>query len=185
VFYVIPSCARSIFRYRLWRLRDDLVDDLRGGTFEDVEQPRRLVREVETAIRAARDLTVFRVVLFTMLARGHEPPEREEVDLSVLSKPDRERLGRYMKTFHWLLTRHVLAGTVSGWIFTAIVFPLAAIAVTYRSLRIFRSTPLSVPRIIFKQAKRNVRREVDIDAALPYLSERDRRAKQEKLSAFV
>src|SRR4051812_30215362 len=72
VFNIIPNCSTSRFRYRVWRIRDSLVDDLRAGTFTIREQPEHLVNLFETAIEEAGDVSALNAGLMHLSTRRQE-----------------------------------------------------------------------------------------------------------------
>jgi hypothetical protein len=117
VVYVIPSCTVSFFRYRLWETRDDLVDDLRHGKFQNQEQPRRLVAMLEVAIETAPEMSMLNFLLLHYSTRGAKLPRPfPPVELNDLTPLDRERLEKHLTAFHDAMTTRLLLGRlVAGW----------------------------------------------------------------------
>src|SRR5687767_10222307 len=89
LFVFLPACSRSAFRNRVWRLRDDVVDQLMRGEYENREQPMRLVRDAEAAIRFAPEISLLNFWLMHRAARAAAPPARDLLDLEVLGTEDR------------------------------------------------------------------------------------------------
>jgi len=101
---VIPWCLRSLFRYRLWRLRDSIVDGVHAGDLP-VDDAARLLSRVDNTIRYAREITALNMFLVSAATRGleeHEPP----LD---------ERLREYEGKWEDATVRHVIYGSPSGW----------------------------------------------------------------------
>jgi hypothetical protein len=145
IFYVVPSVARSIFRYRLWRLRDEIVDSLADDRFEDRVQPERLMHDVEKTIRYAKEFSLWRLLLLRWLTKGRAlPPEaqREMFDLKRAPIVDQELLATYELEYHASIARHVFFGTPLGWVCIAFLFPIAFAIVLMRdaSGRVFADT---------------------------------------------
>ncbi len=123
---VVPSCNMSIFRYRLWGLRDRLVDQIRDGAFDDDERAREVLEFVEVAITAAPDIGAVKLLFARWSCRG--VPVSAPFRLDGLSANDKSLLGQYLNEFHHYLVRHILLGNPSGWVLTAVAFPVAFIA---------------------------------------------------------
>ena len=64
VFKLVPDYALSHNRYKLWRLRDVLADEIRHGAFSDAGQPRAVLRVIERSIESLSDLSALNLVLF-------------------------------------------------------------------------------------------------------------------------
>jgi len=99
IFWIIPGCWTSQFRYRVWRLRDEIADDIRRHRFEDETQARILLGDVEAAIRCAHQLSMVNMLIVFRLTRRHPPADaqgsRAWLDLSAVKDPnDAARLKR-------------------------------------------------------------------------------------------
>lgn len=126
---IIPDCARSLFRYRLWRLRDELVDEIRAGTFENDEMPKVLAAVVEGTITVAPEATLARMLMAAWTCRSMQVPEL--FDFESLGRGDRRLLEKRFSEYRQIAVRHILLGAPSGWILTALVgvlvVPVAAL----------------------------------------------------------
>lgn len=160
-FKVIPYCALSMFRYRLWRFRDGLADDIRRGSFEDQTQPRIFLRLVETSIENANELSPLNMLLFRLSIVGmREPPRQLELN-QISSAKDRERLMGKMAAFERMLIRHAFTGTPSGWFVTLGAVPVAIIATLIAQLR-----GVADGETLIEGAKEYVSREFETDVAV-------------------
>jgi hypothetical protein len=181
VWMVIPSCARSLFRYRLWRLHDALIDDFRGKHFTDEQQPRLLLREIDAAIAVAGELSLFRLFLVALKARRLLPmvdPD-EWFDPEKAHPKDRDLVAERYGELQFALRKHVLIGAPSGWVFLILIFPLALIVTVIQMSRHL------VLRDVFRETKSRVRNEVpDPQPALALLGTRADRHHRE-LSSYA
>lgn len=118
VFWLVPRNLRGMFRYRLWRLRDELADDIRSEEFERTDEPRRVLRAVECFIASADVLTPFRVGMILALAwpkRRMLEDGDQPLSLRGLSPDDKKRLGAYIKRFNTTVSHQIFVGSPSGW----------------------------------------------------------------------
>jgi hypothetical protein len=132
IVWIVPSYATSHLRYRLWRLRDELVDDIRAGKFDDDEQPRELVAIVESVIERAAEFSALNVVLLRLsVGRRFRPPHPLKLDK--VSDRDRERLEQCLEGLLDAVMVKSLLGTPSGWLMCVVLFPVALLsAITTR-----------------------------------------------------
>src|SRR3954453_6241226 len=81
VFFAIPVCQRSRFRYQLWQLRDQVVDQrILSGRATAPDQWEGLRTEIEQAIRYAPSVTMFRLFLFSVLAWRSAISQRPHIE---------------------------------------------------------------------------------------------------------
>jgi hypothetical protein len=129
---IIPACATSLCRNRLWRLRDDTIDDILHGRIANVEQARRLVHELHAAITVAPDLSLINVVALNRMARRIDLSRTDHFELSELGRADRARLEPRYFEFRWSLVKNALFGSPSGWFVVALLVPMVVIATLYK-----------------------------------------------------
>jgi hypothetical protein len=117
IFHVIPNCLLSMFRYRLWRQRDELAADIRNGSFERTEAPEELVELMERFIQFAPEFSAARVTLGRIVEGLSDVPAPREplLDMTEMLPEEQEMLGRYMTKFNDSVGDHVLLETPSGW----------------------------------------------------------------------
>jgi|GEM_PF-4148276 hypothetical protein len=111
VFFAVPNALRALFRHRLWRLRDEVIDKAIAGELEPSEA-RQFAREVENTIEAATELTPARLVWF-YVAGGRKAALSDRPKHSEAMHPYAIELGRQL--FIQLFT-----GSPSGWLFLPI-----------------------------------------------------------------
>jgi hypothetical protein len=121
ILWLVPRNLRSLFRYRLWRLRDGLATEIRAENFDEVREPRHLLDSVECFIEMAEELTPLRISLLILSARPAYVFDKETEDtyalsLAGLSRHDKDLLGRYVAEFNDAVTKHVFFGSPSGWL---------------------------------------------------------------------
>lgn len=122
---VVPDCATSRFRYRLWQLRDELVDDVRHDEFSNGERARRFVSSFEWAIEQAADLSALNLILLH-ISRPHSD-RADPLALDGLDPADAQRLGAYREKFEVAVATKALLGTPSGWIALVLVVPIGLV----------------------------------------------------------
>ena len=67
LFVSVPRDMRSIFRHKMWQVRDDAMDEIiRCGKSEDTHRIGVVVNIAELLIAIADDLTLFGIVRFLM-----------------------------------------------------------------------------------------------------------------------
>lgn len=156
---VVPDCGTSHFRYRLWALRDELVDEIRAGEYEDEARAQRFVAMFEWAIEQAADLSVLNVILLH-LSRPHRAG-RDPLDLEGLAPADASRLQVYRDDFERAMAMKAL-GTPSGWIFMALALPAALVVVPCELL--FRRRNRG--RALLERVRRHAVADFDLNPAL-------------------
>lgn len=179
LLHTIPDSLVSLFRYRLWALRDTIVDEILGGLYQDRRAAVRVAREVELVIDYANELTMFKFFVFNRLARDPDLPRYEELTLDELSATDRERLARHLDELYSYVGHHAFLGSPSGWVSFIALFPYAAVVGLIRYLRNRGSRKDSGIDSLFEEAKHAARSRADIqedlEDALTVLRRRDRR----------
>ena len=131
LFLVVPSCQTTFFRNRLWRIRDDLADDVRAGRFADHrEVANELYRHIDIVIRFGADLSPAKVTLFHVFSIGVEKTESWDENFSVVKDDDdRERLKEHYKRVRSAMVFHFYGGSPSGWLLFALVTLLTPLVV--------------------------------------------------------
>jgi hypothetical protein len=126
---VIPACNRSMFRFRLWKLRDELADEIRAGVFHDSARARELMVLTEDVIERAAEVSAGRLLLLHAAARGrlHYLTEAA-IGLEGLDEHDLPLLTARCRTLEWVMRRHVMFGSPVGWLLLATLVPLSLLA---------------------------------------------------------
>jgi hypothetical protein len=127
LFRIIPNCLVSLFRYRLWRKRDALYDEVRTGKFHGTKQAYELVRDMEAFIEGAAELSPVNIGLLWATHR-HMPTPDEVIDMKSMDARDRRRLTKHLIAFQKDIAKHVFLETPSGWILTLLASPLIGLA---------------------------------------------------------
>lgn len=155
VVLLIPGYTESILRYRLWRVRDQVYDDIASGKLPDCRASRNLIDEVETLIRASHHMTLPRILLLWVAC----PRQTNNVTQPSHDLYTNEQI-EYAKQIHdgayELCARHAIFGTYSGWF--AIPF-LVTIGVVMRIFHLYQQTKKFGFYMLECLAKESVRNE--------------------------
>jgi hypothetical protein len=178
VVRIIPSCNVSMYRYRLWRLRDQVADDVREGVFQDATQPQRLVRFIEGIIVLAPELGAVKLAIMRWSCR-HVPDAKYPFDLQALRPQDRKIMEARLNELGTLTARRILFGSPSGWCLTLVLTPLALIS----SLVAHLLSGAVDGGSVIEEARHRVRDEIEVDRALMLLGDRSTPNRSALLSA--
>lgn len=138
VWFAILTLPRwlvtSLHRGRLWKLRDQLYDDMRHGAFPGHEaQALKIVTLAEHAILAVPFFTPWNVRRFSKLIGTISPEDRrlwaEKVRLDLQDVPSLEF---YRDRIHTMLSQQLLTGSWIGLLMTA---GALARALTHKTIR--------------------------------------------------
>src|SRR4051794_24687215 len=108
LFKVIPSALLSMFRYRLWRQRDELAAEIRAGEFEHRKQAEGVLARIECFIKLAAELSPLHIWLMRGSMVGVDVQEQERLDFSALAVDEHKVLERHLERLSSSLTDHVL-----------------------------------------------------------------------------
>lgn len=139
LIWVIPNSLLSLFRYRLWRMRDGLYDEIRAGKFHGTKQAYVLVEDMECFIERAKELSPLNIALILLSHRRLEVPKGEIIDMSGMDARDKRRLTKHLENFQIAIIKHVFYETPSGWILTLPALPFIAYAKLSAALRRLRN----------------------------------------------
>jgi hypothetical protein len=165
LFSIIPRCRTSLFRYKLWELRDQIADETRNGMFEDRARAKELVKEVERTIRWAPGMTPLSMSLARWAGKGMEfrPAHPREAIVKGLNPKDLAMFDQRLEELDRLSMRHVFLDSPSGWVYLAWAF-LKALAGEVRSNRDGASGPVDLREpehsTVLRDAKVRVSAEV-------------------------
>ncbi len=129
VLVVVPRCKTSRFRYLLWQQRDELVDEVRHGEYENPKGAEGLIALIETAIEDAHDLTAINFVSFRLLFTRHMDLHKEDpFGLADLNAADRRRLREHLTAVDHTLFDKAFLWTPSGWLLLPVLLLLALLS---------------------------------------------------------
>jgi hypothetical protein len=134
LFKVIPNCLLSLFRYKLWRQRDQLAREIRCGEYEHRESAEMVLGEIECFIEGAAQLSPLNIGLLYLSARGIVVVPEDRLILQKLPADERARLESTLDDFHRAVAKHVLLGTPSGWLVTFLAVPVVPVVLFFRVL---------------------------------------------------
>lgn len=133
-FKIIPNCLLSLFRYKLWRQRDQLAREIRCGEYEHRESAEMVLVEIECFIEGAPQLSPLNIALLYLSARGVVVVPEDRLILRKLPADERARLEGKLDEFHRAVARHVLCGTPSGWLVMSLAVPIVPVVLFFRAL---------------------------------------------------
>src|SRR5687767_9748432 len=112
VFFFIPWCMTSIFRYRLWAIRDDLFDELIKRRPRDPALHIDLLERMESYIRHAPEVTFAKLLTHGVLLLDEIEDEdaRYEDAIKCLVPLERQMLLRYERRFGRAVLDHLFRG---------------------------------------------------------------------------
>jgi hypothetical protein len=164
---LIPSCNVSMYRYRLWRLRDCLADDVLKGSFQDTIRAQKLVLFIEAVIVLAPQLGPVKLGVMRWSSR-HVPKSDDPFNLATFDPRDRKIVEARLNELAMFTARHILFGSPSGWI---LMFVLGVPALISSFLAyLLRGAPDGSS--VIEGARHRVRDEIEADQALVLLGSR-------------
>jgi len=127
VLFVIPWCQRGQFRQNLWRLRDEITDDVIDGKLSYHPAVNQLREHIDFSIRYAQDIT-FANLMVVLVSAGRvlraQIAAAEPGCLEGLPPDQAARLGEYRRRFGKLVSKHIISGSPSGWLAAILIFLL-------------------------------------------------------------
>jgi hypothetical protein len=114
---VVPAMLRSMFRYRLWRLRDKVVDEILAGDLPGKMYCHRLVHLVEAFIITSREVTIWRWTVGFRPSKDivRDVAEENERELGELTEEERARALCHYRQLRKIVVKHLVFGSPSGW----------------------------------------------------------------------
>lgn len=118
--------CRSIFRHRLWVLRDLLADDIIADRLPANPAVVRLLHATEGAIYHAAEFSLVQFLLVPTMVNEQEELAVDE-SAKEMTGEQRDHLAKYHRLLSRILLRHFLMGNVMGWIVVATMFTIFAL----------------------------------------------------------
>lgn len=132
LFKIIPDCLLSMFRYRLWRQRDELAAEIRNGGYRNDQPARQLLLRIECYIRIAPQLSPLHIALMRLSMMGVE--QEPWLDLRGVTGSELRKLELRLHDLARTLGNHVLFETPTGWGVVLMASPLWALMWVYRRI---------------------------------------------------
>lgn len=129
--FEVPSYTSSMFRYRLWRVRDSIADDVIDGVLSDSKGSQLLISEIENVINQAADVSLFKILLLGKMPSNIQKAIESERTESFRNLPvgEQNKLRAYRKEVYEIILKHCLIGCRSGWLFLVPAVPIATVIV--------------------------------------------------------
>lgn len=127
LFYLFPHTALSVYRHKLWRLRDEIHGDIRRGVIPSGPAADDLIGGVERTIRWAKQMSFANLVIFGVLGKDDAAVDARfnEMESRIEALPPRCKhvVRNYQYKFARITLNHVLFFTPSGWFATVVSLP--------------------------------------------------------------
>ncbi len=164
----IPSCLCSLFRYRLWRLRDTVKDEILQAQLPDQEVVHEFLSVIESAILLAEKITLIQVLFLPVNERALHQQRRDSNRLiQQLDEGSRSRFLAHRKEFMGILILRLFIGSVGGWVFLVGLLPAIPIMlicrVVQRASVSITDVLISAIRFIERVWARALRKDPDLD----------------------
>ncbi|MHC4696996.1 MAG: hypothetical protein ACYTFA_09655 [Planctomycetota bacterium] len=142
----VPRTLRSLFRYRLWAIRDAVVDDVLRGDLPKSPLVDDDIRQIECIIANSEAVTFLQ---FLVLPR---PPKKyvearnafRTEEFKKLTEKQQAVVRGYTDALQWAVLRHLLFGSFAGW---TVLGLLATIAFVVAVLAAARTSAFSIARL--------------------------------------
>jgi hypothetical protein len=157
LFVGTPDVIRSMYRYRLWALRDEFVDAVIAGELPSDRRSREVLEILENSIRSARSFTIVKVLLSFWFARRAGFVEAAEQELA--SRPPHPA-DEYEERLMNISRRYLLLTSPSGWL-APIWLPIG--------WAVYRLVNWRRPIILAKRPRDLVEKPVRTEAEIPTL----------------
>jgi hypothetical protein len=142
--YLFRRSMISLFRYRLWEVRDNTVDAMLAGEIPSIELIREHVETVESFIENADEITLLRWLTLPEMPSEYLAQKKMEWEsgLAEMTEAQRKLFLKHHQALINTIYFHLMLRSVSGWIIlaTATVFivvaaPVVAIVQAAKSVR--------------------------------------------------
>lgn len=124
LIFFIPNCMCSMFRYRLWRLRDTVKDDVLRGQLPDSGLTQEFLGGIEAFILVADKVTLIQMLLLPSDAEESQRRRKLfEEAVRLLKDEHQVRFLAYREEFKRVLLKRLLFGSLTGWGFLTLLLP--------------------------------------------------------------
>lgn len=125
-----------MFRYRLWRLRDRIVDDTFANRLSAGPAASRLLSLIETTIRLSAHITLFQFLLVPVSQEDVQQSQaRFKESRNALPEDEKRLFATYEEEFFLAAAGYLLFGSIFGWIVVLLAGPFLVIAYIVRLVK--------------------------------------------------
>jgi hypothetical protein len=135
VLFLVPQLVDSLFRYRLWKVRDDLQGYILDHELPESPEVRQLFELVEDMIRLSDLVTLSRFFAYQITRKSYKP-RATGFDFSQLKDKQRTLIEQFLEEMYLSVQFKAFAGSPFG------AFLLPVWLFVYRSKK---SIPESIP----------------------------------------
>jgi hypothetical protein len=119
--YLVPQLVDSLFRYRLWKVRDHLYDYILDRRLPDSSAVNEFLEMVEETIRRSASVTLSSMVSFRLFWKpSPKETSTEPFDFSRLSTEQQDLVNALMYEFYLSFCFKMVAGSPVGAFFLPI-----------------------------------------------------------------
>ncbi len=164
----IPNCLCSLFRYRLWGLRDTVKDEILQGQLPDQQLVQGFLSAIETSILFAERLTLVQVLLLPSNMRSVQR-QRQKFNHAIqqLDEKTRKRFLAHHNDLLAIFVTRLFIGSITGWAFLALLVPAITVmlfsSLAQRASLSITDALLTALRWIEKVLAKTLRKDPDLD----------------------
>jgi hypothetical protein len=160
LFGAVPAMVRSLFRYRLWLLRDSLADDLLFDRLGDSEAAKIMLRMIESNLSTSDEVTFVRVAMLSRAATAVSDEPSIAKAIAKLDAREKNIMNGYRFRYSFLMSLQLTLGSPIGWVILVMLFPFIVLLSVYNACQ--RSSEQVANALVTL-----VRRLVDLDNVPP------------------
>jgi hypothetical protein len=114
VLFLVPRQVESIFRHRLWQIRDETQDYVFDRRLPDVPVVRNLIDTMEVLIQHSEQINMATYLAFHIVHRTKDVHRPSSFDVSGLSTEQAEIIDRTLDEFYRSVIFKAIAGSRAG-----------------------------------------------------------------------
>jgi hypothetical protein len=135
LFKIFPDSLLAMFRFRLWKERDELAREVRKGAYAESKPAEQVVELIGDFIDLAPQLSPLHIGLMRLSEVGMREEHMGIIDLKALSPEERNRLEARLEEVNDLVANHAMLETPSGWGIMILGLPFVPFAMIFLALQ--------------------------------------------------
>ncbi len=135
LFKIFPDSLLAMFRFRLWKERDELAREVRLGSYAESKPAEQVVGLIEDFIELAPQLSPLHIGLMRLSELGMREEHVGYIELKELLPDERSRLEARLRKVNDLVANHAMLETPSGWGILIVGLPFVPFAMIFLALR--------------------------------------------------
>ncbi len=143
----VPRTLRSLFRYRLWAIRDAVVDDVLRGSLPKSPLVRDDIRQIESIIANSEAVTFLQFLFLPRLPKKYVEARKalRAEEFKKLTEKQQGVLSGYTDALRSSVLKHLFFGSFAGCTVLGLV---AAVAFVVAIVAAVRTSAFSVARLM-------------------------------------